>query len=111
MCNEEIAKDKLAIGLYFIRASIYQELAQTTEAIASLRQVIYLDHNFIMGHFTLGNLLIGEGKPKQAMRYFKNVLDLLNTCNNEDIIPASEGLSAMHIREIIEANMQKHSII
>lgn len=110
LCNDEIEKDKLAIGLYFIRASILQELDKITEAVASLKQAIYLDHNFIMGHFTLGNLLIGQGKPKQAIRYFNNVIDLLNTCGNDDLIPESEGLSVMHIREIIEANLQKHAV-
>jgi chemotaxis protein methyltransferase CheR len=111
LCNEEIAKDKLAIGLYFIRASVFQELNQLEDAIASLKQAIYLDPDFIMGHFTLGNLFIGQGKPKQALKYFNNVIDLLNTLSNDDIIPESEGLSVMHIREIIETNMQKHSII
>jgi chemotaxis protein methyltransferase CheR len=111
LCNEEITKDKLTIGLYCIRASIYQELGKTDEAIASLKQAIYIDHDFIMGHFTLGNLLIGQGKLKQAMRYFNNVLDLLNLCCSNDIIPESEGLSVMHIREIIEINMQNHAVI
>lgn len=111
LCNEEIVKDKLAIGLYFIRASIFQELNQIDDAITSLKQAIYLDPDSIMGHFTLGNLLIGQGKSKQAIKYFNNVIDLLNACSDDDIIPESEGLSVMHIRAIIEVNMQKHSMI
>jgi chemotaxis protein methyltransferase CheR len=107
LCNEEIASEKLAPGLYFLRASILQELGKSTEAISSLKQAIYIDPDYIMGHFTLGNLFIRQGKTKNAERYFNNVLDLLSKCANDDILPAeSEGLSVKYIREIIIANMQ-----
>ena len=111
LCNDEIAVDKLSIGLYFLRASILQELDNPIEAIASLKQAIYLDPNFIMGHFALGNLFIKQGKPKNSKRHFNNVLDLLSTLNNEDILSETDGLSVKHLREIILANMQKLKII
>lgn len=111
LCNEGIDKDKLSIGLYFLRASVLQELGQTMEAIASLKQAIYLDPNFVMGHFALGNLYISQGKQKNAKRHFNNVLDLLSTLTNEDIPGETDGLSVKHIREIILSNMQKHTLI
>jgi chemotaxis protein methyltransferase CheR len=105
LCNEAIASEKLAPGLYFLRASILQELDKSSEAIASLKQAIYIDPDYIMGHFTLGNLFIRQGNPKNAKRYFNNVLDLLSRYANDDILPESEGLSVKYIREIILANM------
>lgn len=111
LCHEAIAVDKLSIGLYFLRASILQELDKPIEAIASLKQAIYLNPNFIMGHFALGNLFIRQGKPKNAKRHFNNVLDLLSTLNNEDIPAETDGLSVKYIREIILSNMQKLTII
>lgn len=111
LCDEGIEEDKFSTGLYFLRASILQELDKTSEAIASLKQAIYLDPNFIMAHFALGNLFIRQRQPKNAKRYFNNVLDLLSTFNDEDILVESEGLSVMHIREIISANMQKNTIL
>jgi len=111
LCNEEIASEKLAPGLYFLRASILQELGKSTEAISSLKQAIYINPDYIMGHFTLGNLFIRQGNTKNAERYFNNVLDLLSKCANDDILPAeSEGLSVKYIREIIIANMQTQLI-
>jgi chemotaxis protein methyltransferase CheR len=106
LCNEAIASYKLSSGLYFLRASILQELDKSSEAIASLKQVIYIDPDYIMGHFALGNLFIRQGNAKNAERYFNNVLDLLSRCSNDDILPESEGLSVKYIREIIFANMQ-----
>jgi chemotaxis protein methyltransferase CheR len=106
LSNEAIASYKLSSGLYFLRASILQELDKSSEAIASLKQAIYINPDYIMGHFALGNLFIRQGNAKNAERYFNNVLDLLGRCANDDILPESEGLSVKYIREIIIANMQ-----
>ena len=106
LCNEAIASYKLAPSLYFLRASILQELDKSSEAIVSLKQAIYIDSEYIMGHFTLGNLFIRQGNAKNAERYFNNVLDLLGRCANDDILPESEGLSVKYIREIIFANTE-----
>jgi chemotaxis protein methyltransferase CheR len=104
-CGEAIASDKLAPGLYFLRASILQELGKSSEAMASLKQAIYIDPDYIMGHFMLGNLFVRQGNPKSARRFFDNVLGLLQKHENNDIPPESEGLSAEYLREITITNM------
>ena len=106
LCNEEIASEKLTSGFYFIRASILQEMDRSSDAIASLKKAIYIDPDYIMGHFTLGNLFNQQGDFRNAKRHFKNVLDLLEKCINDDSPPESEGLSVKYIREIILANME-----
>ncbi len=106
LCDESIAKDKLDSGLYFIRSSILVELEKISEAILALKQAIYLDPGFIMGHFNLGNLLIGQGKTKMAIRYLQNALDLLNACNDDYIAPESEGLASVYLKEIVQANLK-----
>ena len=106
LCNEAIASYKLSPGLYFLQASILQEQDKNSDAITSLKQAIYINPDYIMGHFTLGNLFIGQGNQKDAKRYFNNALGLLNKCEKEDILPESEGLSVEYIQEIIYANLQ-----
>jgi chemotaxis protein methyltransferase CheR len=110
-CNEAITSYKLAPGLYFLRASILQEMDKGGEAIKSLKQAIYIDPEYMMGHFTLGNLFFRQGNIKNAKRYFNNALDLLNTGTNDDIIPESEGLSVKHIRDIIITSLQAQESI
>jgi chemotaxis protein methyltransferase CheR len=105
-CNEVILSYKLVPELYLLRASILQELEKGNEAIKSLKQSIYIDPDYIMGHFTLGNLFFRQGNIKYAKRYFNNVLELLNTISGDDILAESEGLSANYIRGIILANLQ-----
>jgi chemotaxis protein methyltransferase CheR len=105
VCQQAITSDKLVPRLYFLRASILQELGKSNEAIASLKQAIYIDSDYIMGHFMLGNLFVRQGNPKSAKRFFNNVLGLLREYENNDILPESEGLSAEYLREIILTNM------
>ena len=106
LCNEGIAKDKLDIGLYSLKASILQELEMHNDAIDSLKQAIYLDPNFIMGHFALGNLFLRQNKPRFAKMHFKNVLDLISNLENDDIIPESDGLSVKNINDIVKVNLE-----
>jgi len=110
LCDEVIALEKLSPGLYFLRASILQELDKISEAIISLRKAIYINPDYVMGHFTLGNLFIMQGKSENAKRYFKNVLNLLGRFSNDDILPESEGLSVKYIRELVLVNMQTRQI-
>ena len=111
LCNEGIADDKLSIVLYSLRASILQEMDMHSDAIASFKQAIYLDPDFVMGHFALGNLFIREKKIKNARMYFNNVLDLIRPLDNDDLIPESDGLSVKNIRNIIMDNLQNHKMI
>jgi len=110
LCEEGIKSDKLAISLYFIRASILQELNKSTEAITSLKQTIYMDSDFVMGHFALGNLYHRQGNSKLAMRHFRNALDLIKNSADNDALPESDGLSVKYIREIILSNMEKNNL-
>jgi chemotaxis protein methyltransferase CheR len=109
-CDEAIKSYKLAPGLYFLRASVLQEMNKSHEAIKSLKQAIYLDPDYIMGHFTLGNLFIRQGNIKNAKRFFNNALELLKTFSNDEILAESEGLSAEYIREIIQTNLQTQKL-
>ena len=106
LCNEAIASYKLSSGLYFLRASILQEQDNYSDAIASLKQTIYIDPDYIMGHFAMGNLFIRLGNTRNANRYLNNALALLGKCEDDDILPESEGLSAKYIKGIILSNMQ-----
>ncbi|MCJ7523800.1 MAG: chemotaxis protein CheR [Candidatus Aminicenantes bacterium] len=106
LCVEALASDKLNPGLHFLRASILQELNRIDEAGVSLKRTLYLDQNFLLAHFALGNLGLRQGKTRAAKKHFENVLTLLKENRPEDILPESEGLTAGRFREIILASME-----
>jgi chemotaxis protein methyltransferase CheR len=106
LCEEALASDKLDPGLHFLRAIILQELNRIDEAGVSLKRTLYLDQNFLLAHFALGNIVLRQGKAPAAKKHFENVLTLLKGCEPGEILPESEGLTAGRFREIIFATME-----
>lgn len=105
-CEHLILEHKLDANLYFLQATILQEQNRNLEAIASLKRTLYLDPDFYMGHFALGNLMLHQGKKQIARKYFENVLLILAKFHQNDVLLESEGLTAGRLREIISATMQ-----
>ena len=105
-CERVIAINKLHPGLHFLFATILQEHNQFSKAITSLNHVIYLDPNSVLAYYTLGNIFLRQGDALRAKRSFENALALLKKCNDDDIVPESEGLTAGRLREIINATIK-----
>jgi Methylase of chemotaxis methyl-accepting proteins len=106
LCEEALSSDKLNPGMHYLRAIILQELNRIEEAIVSLKRTLYLDRNFLLAHFALGNIVLRQGKAPASKKHFENVLTLLKENRPEDILPESEGLTAGRFREIIFATME-----
>lgn len=105
-CEHLILEHKLDPNLYFLQATILQEQNRDLEAIASLKRTLYLDPDFYMGHFALGNLMLHQGKKQIARKHFENALAILAKFHQNDILLESEGLTAGRLREIVAATMQ-----
>lgn len=101
--DEALAADKLSAGLHYLRAIILQEQGMNDDATVSLKKALYLDQDLVLAHFTLATLEQRKGKIKESRRYFHNALSLLESYKLDDIIPESEGMSAVRLRDIIMA--------
>jgi len=111
LCEEALASGKLDPRLHFLRAIILQELNRIDEACVSLKRTLYLDRNFVMAHFALGNIAMQQGKAPVAKKHFENVLTILKANRPEDILPESEGLTAGRFREIIRAIIETGALV
>jgi chemotaxis protein methyltransferase CheR len=109
-CQKTIAANSLDPGSHYLCAIILQEQNLIDEAIASLKRALYLDPDFILAHFTLGNLALRQRKLKKAAKYFDNALALLRTYRPEDITPASEGITAGRLIEVIRSTIQREGL-
>jgi chemotaxis protein methyltransferase CheR len=106
LCEKAIAENKLDSGMHYLRAIILQEQNSEAEAIASIKRAIYLNPDFVLANFVLGNLLVRRGNRRGGKRYFENVLALLSKFGREEILPESDGLTAGRLREIVYATMK-----
>jgi chemotaxis protein methyltransferase CheR len=103
LCEKAIASDRLDPASYYLLAIIKQEQGKPDEAASLLNKTIYLDQNFVLAHFSLGNLYKQKGNQKTAKKHFANEVSILNTYAHEEILPESDGIAAGRLREIINA--------
>lgn len=100
-CDQALTVDKLNANLHYLRATILQEQSEPDEAVKALNRALYLDPNFVLAHFALGNLCLRREKLKQARKHFANALSLLSDYQSETSLSEAEGLTAGRLREII----------
>jgi chemotaxis protein methyltransferase CheR len=110
-CEKAIAADKLNPGLHYLYATILQENNQLDEAVTSLKRAIFLDSNFVLSYYSLGKIYQRLGNVKSANKCTENVLTILNTCSQNEILFESEGLTAGRFKEIIIAADQTRDLI
>jgi len=102
-CDQAIAGDKLNAATHYLSALIALERDQSSRAVQSLTRALYLDPAFVLAHFALGNVRLGQGRRADAERHFLNALALLEGRPRDDVLPESDGLTAGRLGEIIEA--------
>ena len=102
-CERWLAADKMDAAGHYLRAMILQELGDRDEGRRSLQRAIYLNADFVLAHFALGNLARDGDKAEEADKHFANALYLLRQCEPDDPLPESDGLTAARLTEIIHS--------
>ena len=98
-----MAADKFNPGLRYLLASILAEQGRGEAAAAALRQALYLDQDFVLAHFALGNLYRRLGQRAAAARHFANARELLARLPPGSSLPDAEGLTAGRLLDIIDS--------
>lgn len=101
-CLRAVADAPLNAGLRYLLATVLQEQGQLAEARQRLRQALYLDPDFVLAHFTLGNLDWQAGRKREAARHFEHTLAILRRRPAEELLAYSEGVPAGRLAEIVE---------
>ena len=98
-----VAADKLNAAAHYLQAMILQELGEAAAARRSLQRAVYLQPDFVLAHFALGNSAPGGSRSPEANKHFEHVLRLLRARPVEELVPESDGLTAGGLMEIIAA--------
>ena len=109
-CEDTLAADKLRAHNHYLLAIILLELGEPAEAAAALKRTLYIDHDYILAHFALGNLDRQEGREMAARRNFGNALHLLEARDPHEVLPEAEGLTAGRLAEIIRAMTMQENL-
>jgi len=100
-CEKAITADKMNPSHHYLSATILQEQGQHDIAIRSLMRALYLDPDFVLAHFALGNMHQSQGHYREAQRYFGNVLLLLRNHPPDETLQEADGLTAGRLAEIV----------
>lgn len=103
-CEAAVAANKVDPGLRYLLASVLDEQGLAAPAVAALKQALYLDQDFILAHYALGNLYRRLDHPALARRHFSHARQLLRQLPSGAALPDAEGLSAGRLAEIIDAS-------
>jgi len=102
-CDEAVRADKLAAPLHYLRGLILDENNAREDAETALKRALFLDQDFVLAHFALGNLMRRQGQWRSARRCFKNASDLLRKCDPDAALPESGGMTARRLLAILDA--------
>jgi chemotaxis protein methyltransferase CheR len=95
-----IAADKMDYAAHYVHAMILSEQGEREAARHSLNRALYLEPQFALAHFALGNLARAQARS-DANRHFDNALRLLRAWPPDQPLPESDGLGAGRLIEII----------
>jgi chemotaxis protein methyltransferase CheR len=99
--EEAISVAPMNPGRHYLHASILIEMGRKPEAMTALKKAIYIDTDFALAYFAMGNLALGSGNRVEAERDFKTALLLLGKYSYDDILLESEGMTAGRLMELI----------
>ena len=87
--------------------SIYSEEGNKEEAEKSYRKSLYLDKEFSLSHFSLGNIYRETGKADSALREYRNALNILSKSKPYDILPYSGGFNVATLSSVCRNSIER----
>ncbi|TAN70415.1 MAG: tetratricopeptide repeat protein [Methylobacter sp.] len=100
-CVQAIDADRLNPVAHYLMAIVLLEQGQTDGSMQELKRTLYLDQDFVLAYFTLGNLYRQQGRHKEARKCFENALLLLDAYPPEEVLPETEDMTAGRFAKII----------
>jgi tetratricopeptide (TPR) repeat protein len=107
--DKALAENRLDLAVYYLRALVFEGQGQTDDAMVALRRCLYLDHNFALGYFTLGNLYARREDRGQANNHWANAAAILKEHHSSEALPLADGLTAADILTLIDNQLAELS--
>jgi chemotaxis protein methyltransferase CheR len=105
-----LAQRKLDQRLHYLQAVILEELGDLESSATALQRATYLDPNFILAHYKLGELAARQGREKDGFRHWRNALALLDRVAPDSVVAHSDQMSAGRLRLFISARSERRSV-
>jgi chemotaxis protein methyltransferase CheR len=98
-----IEADRVEPAAYYLHAMILQEQGEWPGARRALQSAVYLQPDFALAHFALGNLARADARAAEASRHFANALRSLRHRSPDEPLPESDGITVGRLMQTITA--------
>jgi chemotaxis protein methyltransferase CheR len=102
-CEKAIGCDRLRAPNHYLLSIILEQQGDLAGAMVSLQHALFVDHDYLLAYFALGNLKRRCGDQVDSQRNFANALRLLERRHPHEVLPEAEGMTAGRLAEIIRA--------
>ena len=98
-CERARELDELLPELYLLQALLDEKNRRLTEAVKNYQRVLWLDPEYIISYFNLGNLYLSMDRKDDARREFRNALRILDGEGDHFSLCFSGGLGREALRQ------------
>ena len=106
-CEHWIERDPGNPSAYYVKALLLLEFDKPEEAIDALKRAIFLKDDFVLAHFTIGQIAFNRRDVATGNLYYKNTRRLLQEMAETETLLESDGMSAGQFLKSIEINGDK----
>ncbi|MFZ5519402.1 MAG: CheR family methyltransferase [Candidatus Zhuqueibacterota bacterium] len=100
-CENALEKDRSYLPTYFITSLVYQELNRFADAERLLKQALYVNQDFLFGHFHLAMLYQKTGDLNKAKKIFSTIQRQLAELSGTDKLICSDGLTVEQMSKLV----------
>ncbi|WP_328755642.1 CheR family methyltransferase [Geomonas propionica] len=101
-CEKALLLDRLDAHTHYLLSMILEQMGEGSAAEAALKHTLYLDHDYLLAYFALGNLCRKRGELREAEQSFANALRLLQRYDPAQVLPDAEGITAGLLTQLIK---------
>ncbi len=106
ICHRLIGSDSLNAAAHFTLGLVLEHSESSEEAQAAFRRAIYIERDFALAHYHLGLALQAGAKGALARKSFGNVMQLLGSVGDDDLVPYGDGVRAGELRELAAMHLE-----
>ena len=107
-CEKAIDCDRLDAHSHYLFSIILEQQGDLPGAVGSLKNALFIDHDYLLAYFALGNLSRRRGDQKEAQRNFANALRLLERHHPHEVLAEAEGMTAGRLAEMIRGMVKRN---
>jgi tetratricopeptide (TPR) repeat protein len=105
-CEKSLQKDPINLQTHFTYAMILLSMDDKKLAEAELRKTLFLDRDFVMGHYQLGMLLMRNDHIPQGLKSLQNAYNITQSKDPKMDVPGYENLTYGKLTDILHEEIQ-----